>query len=158
MFYLDRPFSRLSGACNWNLIKILFALILIPITQSGHNFAHVMTAKLSWHAQNCDLIKSLFFTQKPNAFSQELDSVLYDKPSGAICARTHPMAGHQEAFIQVITGRQSYVLIDTFKHWLLSRWPVNLFNGCWPTRRWHIHHGLVNVDRILISLLLLNHA
>ena len=28
--------------------------------QSGHNFAHVTTAKLSWHVQSCDLIWSLF--------------------------------------------------------------------------------------------------
>ena len=27
--------------------------------QSGHNFAHVMTAELSWHVRNCDLIESL---------------------------------------------------------------------------------------------------
>ena len=33
----------------------------IIMTQSGHKFAHVTTAQLSWHVQNCDLIQ-LFFT------------------------------------------------------------------------------------------------
>ena len=27
--------------------------------QSGHNFAHVTTAQLSWHVENCDLIETL---------------------------------------------------------------------------------------------------
>ena len=36
------------------------ALILIFMTQSGDNTAHVTTAQLSWHVQNCDLILSLF--------------------------------------------------------------------------------------------------
>ena len=29
--------------------------------QSGHNLAHVMTAELSWHVQNCDLMLLWFF-------------------------------------------------------------------------------------------------
>ena len=36
-------------------IEISFAIILILMIQSGHNFAHVMTAELSWHVQNCGL-------------------------------------------------------------------------------------------------------
>ena len=27
------------------------------MTESGHNFAHVTTAQLLWHVQNCDLIE-----------------------------------------------------------------------------------------------------
>ena len=30
--------------------------------KAGHKFAHVTTALLSWHVQNCDLINSFFFT------------------------------------------------------------------------------------------------
>ena len=26
---------------------------------SGHNFAHAMTAELSWHVQSCDLFESV---------------------------------------------------------------------------------------------------
>ena len=37
-------------------MQIYFALIMILIIKSGHNFAHVMTAELSWQVQNCDLI------------------------------------------------------------------------------------------------------
>ena len=33
--------------------------MLKVMIQSGHNFAHVTTAELSWHVQNCDLIRSL---------------------------------------------------------------------------------------------------
>ena len=29
------------------------------LNKSGHNMAHATTAQLSWHVQNCDLIKSL---------------------------------------------------------------------------------------------------
>ena len=28
---------------------------------SSHNFAHAMTAQLSWHVQNCDMIRWIFF-------------------------------------------------------------------------------------------------
>ena len=48
-------------ADKWNLAKIPFAIIRIPMIHSGHNFAHDTTAQLSWHVQNCDLIWSLLF-------------------------------------------------------------------------------------------------
>ena len=41
-------------------IEIRFYSIMILIIISGHNFAHVMTAQLPWHVQNCGLIWSLF--------------------------------------------------------------------------------------------------
>ena len=40
---------------------MIFALILVLMNQSSHNFAHVTTAELSWHVQKCDLIESYFF-------------------------------------------------------------------------------------------------
>ena len=42
-------------AHNWNVMKI-FISIIIHMMQSGHNVAHAMTAKLSWHVPYCDLI------------------------------------------------------------------------------------------------------
>ena len=36
------------------------------MNQSGHKFAHVRTAQLSWHVQICDLILALFFTEERN--------------------------------------------------------------------------------------------
>ena len=39
---------------NWNLALILFAVIIVLMTQRGHKFAHVTTAELSWHVQNHD--------------------------------------------------------------------------------------------------------
>ena len=37
-----------------------FSLTFILIIQTVHKFAHVTTAELSWHVQNCDLIWWLF--------------------------------------------------------------------------------------------------
>ena len=57
---------------TWNIVNILFIVIFILMIWSGHNFAHVMTAMLSWHVQNWDLIGSLSDTK--NVFiSQDLD-------------------------------------------------------------------------------------
>ena len=41
--------------------------------QSGHKFAHVTTAQLSWHVQNWDLIESLDFNTEHVFVFQELD-------------------------------------------------------------------------------------
>ena len=49
-------FTQVSRAHNWNHMKYLFILNLIPIIKPGHKFA-----QLSWHVQNCDLIWQLFF-------------------------------------------------------------------------------------------------
>ena len=38
---------------------------------SGQNFAHATTAELSWHVQNCDLIRSSEKELEQNAFSQD---------------------------------------------------------------------------------------
>ena len=46
-------------APDWNLVKILFAMILILMIQSGDNFAHGTIAQLS--CQSCDLIRLTFF-------------------------------------------------------------------------------------------------
>ena len=54
-----------------NLDSVLFALILLLITQSGYNFAHVMTTKLSWHVQNYDLIWLAFFMHEQSVFKKD---------------------------------------------------------------------------------------
>ena len=41
--------------------------------RSGHNFAHAMTAELSWHVQNCDLIQSLGSKQEQKQILQILN-------------------------------------------------------------------------------------
>ena len=41
--------------------------------QSSRRFAHVTTAKLSWHVQICDLIKLLFFKLSKIIFFRGLD-------------------------------------------------------------------------------------
>ena len=45
-----------------NFAKIFAGIFHILMVQWGHNFAHVMTAELSWHWQTCDLIGSLVLT------------------------------------------------------------------------------------------------
>ena len=62
------PFHEGLWAQNWNLLKNLIAVIIIVMTGSGHKFAHVTTAQLSWHVQNYGLIGSLFFMSKQNDF------------------------------------------------------------------------------------------
>ena len=59
LLWAGNHFTKGLWARNWNLVKLFFVLILIMI-QSCHNFAHVMTAELSWHVQNCDVIWSLY--------------------------------------------------------------------------------------------------
>ena len=38
-----------------------------------HNFAHAMTAMLSWHVQNCNLIGPLLFKLELKEFVQDLN-------------------------------------------------------------------------------------
>ena len=46
--------------------------MLFTVIQSGYNFAHTMTAELSWHVQNYDLIRSLDSDLVQKYFSQDL--------------------------------------------------------------------------------------
>ena len=55
------------------LWKFAIALILNLINLSAHKSAHVMTAELSWHVQNCVLIGSLFFIKGQHICKQILD-------------------------------------------------------------------------------------
>ena len=43
------------------------------MVQSVHKFAHATTAQLSWHVQNCDLIRSLFFKQEQAEYLQDFN-------------------------------------------------------------------------------------
>ena len=53
---------------DWNLAKIIFAVIFLLTIQSGHKFAHVTTAQLSWHVQNCELIRPIYFVYEEDFF------------------------------------------------------------------------------------------
>ena len=54
--------------------------MLIILIISDQNFAHAnaMTAELSWHVQNCDLIGTNFVMQEPYAFLRDLNNELID--------------------------------------------------------------------------------
>ena len=61
----------MSSANNPNPLEINIAITwIIMYIQSGHNFAHATTAKLSWHVQNFDWLdrqqySKLMVTQSP---------------------------------------------------------------------------------------------
>ena len=60
---LSKSWEKTSVSSFWWLIESYhILLVLVLIFESGHNFAHVATAELSLHVQNCDLTISLFFT------------------------------------------------------------------------------------------------
>ena len=66
------PFHNWLKNSSIKSCEYLFALILTNVIQSGHNFAHVSTTRLS-HVQNCYLIQSLFFIWKQHVFVRDLD-------------------------------------------------------------------------------------
>ena len=51
---LGTCFTNNLWAHNRNLVKINVVLFWKIMMRSGHNFAHIMTAKLLWHVKNCD--------------------------------------------------------------------------------------------------------
>ena len=53
-------------------MKICIAVILTITIQSGHKFAYVTTAQLSWHVQTCDLIRWLVSKWKQHEFLWDL--------------------------------------------------------------------------------------
>ena len=61
-------FTKALWAYNWNLVKIIFPVILILEIQSCNSFAHVKTAELSWHVQNWDIILLSFTILEQHIF------------------------------------------------------------------------------------------
>ena len=68
------PFHGGLWAHNPNLVKIHIALTWKLMIQSGHNFAHVMTAELSWHVQICNQIGSLGLKVRTKIISERFES------------------------------------------------------------------------------------
>ena len=82
--YYKCHLTKVSWDHNCNLVKILFAQILILMIQSCHNFSHAMTAQLSWHVQNYDMIGSFFVHESHMFFSCDqaaLRTLLSVRPS-----------------------------------------------------------------------------
>ena len=53
-------YTRVLGSIlqiMYDIVKIHADLMWKIIVRSGYNFAHAITAELSWHVQNCDMIK-----------------------------------------------------------------------------------------------------
>ena len=55
----DIHFTKALSAHYLYLVKLQLALKWKIMTRSAHNLAHVMTAQLSWHVQNCELIGAI---------------------------------------------------------------------------------------------------
>ena len=50
------PFTNYLLAHYWKLMKIIFAIILIPVMNTGHKFTNSKTTKPTWHGQNWEFI------------------------------------------------------------------------------------------------------
>ena len=64
-------FTKTVWAHDPSFAQIHFAFTWMIIIRSGHNFVYAMTAQLSWHMQNCDLIGSLESKLEQNKFAQD---------------------------------------------------------------------------------------
>ena len=61
------------GACTWKSCEhSLYSHRYLDVIWSSHKFAHVTTAELSCHVQNCDRIGSLYFIWEQVVFDYEL--------------------------------------------------------------------------------------
>ena len=65
--------TRSLWAHNPNLIKLHVDITWKILTRSGHNFAHVTTAELSWHVQSGELIRSIMLNLEQKEFWQDLE-------------------------------------------------------------------------------------
>ena len=52
--------TKCLWAHNYNLVKMIFAVIMILFNQADPICVHIITTELLWHMQNCDLISLLF--------------------------------------------------------------------------------------------------
>ena len=71
-------FTYKFWAQNSNLVKTCDALSWTIMIWSGHNFAHVTTAELSWHVRNHDMIRSLKSKLEQNEIFRKFNYELID--------------------------------------------------------------------------------
>ena len=74
-WYIVKLKSHLTKALwanNWNLEKIFLALTLDHIILSDRNFAHAMTAPLSWHVRKIMTLSDHYFLCKNNTYSHKI--------------------------------------------------------------------------------------
>ena len=86
LYWKDHTHQGPISLTNCELIIQLLMLVFTGkiMIRSGHNFAHVMTAELSWHVQICGLISSLESWWKQREFSlyfnDQLTNSLWNDP------------------------------------------------------------------------------
>ena len=98
-----------------NLVKRHVAFPWNLVTWSGHNFAHAMTALLSWHVQICDLIESLELTSGQYKSSQGLNyefmNDLLNESMVLFCRGIFPVLSHGSCLIHdpkgIVHGERS---------------------------------------------------
>ena len=90
----------------WNNVLLLYGKIII---RSGHNFAHDMTAQLSWHVQIGDLIEQFKLISEHKDLSQHFNNEIMKCEMG-----TRKRADSRLASSQWETSLQS----NAVSHWL----------------------------------------
>ena len=97
-----------NNLCDHN--SNIFLSDLIVMIRSGHNFAHVTTAELSWHVQNCDKIRLSSYMQNQCLFWQDLNYEL--KPVKWLPGVGHlSHSGEQFITSQVVAEVQGRALV-----------------------------------------------
>ena len=98
---LDTRFTNSQQVYNSNFVEFFYPWVLSGMTQSSHKFAHVMTALLSWHVQNCDLIWSLFNKLEQHIFPTRFGLWAFKTLVKRICGHPFGVAEGKE-LLQVI--------------------------------------------------------
>ena len=95
--------------------------------QSGHKFAHVTTAQLSWHVQDCDLIWLLFWHKNRLKFLTRFELWAHESfvtwVPAAIMQHLHPSALESKPCYLIIQGLRFHlpVLLSGLKLGTLHR-------------------------------------
>ena len=101
-------FMKGWGAHSWNLVKSpLAVIIMILMIKSGHNFAHVMTAELSWYTCMCKIM-----TWSHHYFSSKHKNVFFQIGLWA----HEPFAGLDSRFVP--SQWKTLLQSNTLSHWL----------------------------------------
>ena len=150
-----------------NFLETCIALLWNMMTQSGHNFAHVMTAQLSWHVQNCDLIGSMQTKLKYKLNKKKFRKISvmsswsvcemwgsyiaclpYQLPVAKSTAHQMPIHVQKYSIVQVRNGESTVVLIHEITEKNTTENGILLTFAC-PRKT------KLNVDKLSISCCML---
>ena len=137
-------FTKSLWAHNSNLAEIYVALMWIIMIISGQNFAHAMTAELSWHVQICDVVGAFkselghfkifqLLTHKPKEFFRPVGGSVQDwgNSNDKPWSLTKPL--NDLAFIQISQSdhelwnikKWTHLPMDKMAAWLQTKTELN---------------------------------